>query len=137
MVFANISLLAVLLSTIFAMVVGGLWYGPLFGKPWARMMGISTKDMKNMPLTAPQAMGLGFITTLLISAALAALLNWFAVPNFVGAIKVALFVWFGFFIPLLMDTFLWQGKEFNVVLLNAAYRLVSLVGMVLIIFYVG
>ena len=32
--------LAVIVSTIVLMVVGTVWYGPLFGKPWAAALGI-------------------------------------------------------------------------------------------------
>ncbi|MBA2459694.1 MAG: DUF1761 family protein, partial [Gemmatimonadales bacterium] len=30
----NVSLLAVLVATLLGFVLGGLWYGPLFGRAW-------------------------------------------------------------------------------------------------------
>ena len=36
----NINYLAVLTCAIVAMPVGFLWFGPLFGKAWARHMGV-------------------------------------------------------------------------------------------------
>jgi hypothetical protein len=35
---------AVLVCGIAAMAVGGLWYGALFGRTWAREMGFNTTD---------------------------------------------------------------------------------------------
>lgn len=45
--------LAVLLAALAGFLVGGIWYGPLFGKAWMKARGISPEDAKagaNMPL---------------------------------------------------------------------------------------
>lgn len=39
----DINYLAVVVAAIAAMVLGFVWYGPLFGKPWMQLMGF-TKD---------------------------------------------------------------------------------------------
>ena len=41
----QVSWLAVIVSTIAAFVLGGLWYGPFFSKPWMREMGVG-RDFK-------------------------------------------------------------------------------------------
>ena len=33
--------LATLLATVMGFVFGGLWYGPLFGKTWMRLVGVT------------------------------------------------------------------------------------------------
>jgi len=43
----SISLLGVLLSAVAAMLIGSVWYGPLFGKPWMKSMNMTKKDMEN------------------------------------------------------------------------------------------
>ena len=45
----NVNLLAVLLGTVVFFVIGALWYGPLFGKPWREMNGITDDMVKAGP----------------------------------------------------------------------------------------
>lgn len=41
----QVSLLATLLATVLSFVLGGLWYGPLFGKTWMRLVGMTEVGM--------------------------------------------------------------------------------------------
>ena len=61
----SVNYLAVLVATIASFVSGFLWYGPLFGKKWQKMMNFTEKSMKSMNLTPMKAMTLGLITTLI------------------------------------------------------------------------
>mgnify|MGYP001608100183 FL=1 len=36
---------AVLISSVFAIVLGAIWYGPLFGKKWLEVTGMDKVDM--------------------------------------------------------------------------------------------
>jgi len=42
----HISILAILFVTIITMAWGAIWYGPIFGKQWGRMLGYSTLSEK-------------------------------------------------------------------------------------------
>lgn len=43
----DVNWLAVFLAALSAFVLGGLWYGPLFGKSWQTLQGLSDEQMKN------------------------------------------------------------------------------------------
>jgi hypothetical protein len=58
----HINYLAVLACAIVAMPVGFLWFGPLFGKPWARHMGFAEMQGGSMG----KAMAIFFVSNLLI-----------------------------------------------------------------------
>lgn len=45
--FMAINWLAVLVASASAFVVGGIWYGPLFGKAWMNVTGITEEAMTN------------------------------------------------------------------------------------------
>jgi hypothetical protein len=47
--FEAVNWLAVLAATLVAFVVGGLWYGPLFGAAWMHSIGIDPQSVKNTP----------------------------------------------------------------------------------------
>jgi len=45
----DVNLLAVVLGTLAWFVIGAIWYGPLFGKPWREMNGITDEMVKAGP----------------------------------------------------------------------------------------
>jgi hypothetical protein len=65
---AGVSWLAVLVAAFLTFVLGGLWYGPLFGKPWMRASGVTEERARqgNMPLI----FGLSFVLQLLAAFSL-------------------------------------------------------------------
>ena len=42
----QVNLLAVLLATLAAFVIGGVWYGPMFGKPWMAAHGFTAGQLQ-------------------------------------------------------------------------------------------
>jgi hypothetical protein len=48
----DVNWLAVFLAALSAFVLGGLWYGPLFGKKWQALQGLSDEAMKNANMAA-------------------------------------------------------------------------------------
>src|SRR5580693_6954197 len=67
-----VNYLAVLVATIVAFVVGALWYGPFFGKPWKRLMGMNEGMQGSMPVWPMVG---GFIATLVMVYVLALLMK--------------------------------------------------------------
>ncbi len=67
----DIHWLAVLAAAVSAFMLGGLWYGPLFLKPWARASGIDPAASKGHPA---QVFGSAFVCSLLAAAAFALVL---------------------------------------------------------------
>ena len=61
--------LAVLLATVLAFVLGGLWYGPLFGRAWMRENGITPEAASQ--INAAKVYGLAFLWTLIMAYNLA------------------------------------------------------------------
>lgn len=71
--FASVNWVAVGVAAVSAFVLGGLWYGPLFGKPWQSFMKLSDEDLKGRGHPAV-IFGGAFLLTLVQAACLAALL---------------------------------------------------------------
>jgi hypothetical protein len=117
--FQQINWLAVIVATASTFVIGGLWYGPLFGKPWMRYTGLS----KGAP--GQNSMGLTFgLSTVL---------------NFIIAVSLAMFVgggdWqFGLFAGLAAGLtfvamaigviYLFESRPLGQWLVNAGYQVV-------------
>ena len=64
-VFSNINWLSVVLAAVSSFLVGGIWYGPLFGKAWMDAFGFSEEELaqRNMPLVFGGALALALIAS--------------------------------------------------------------------------
>jgi hypothetical protein len=123
-----LNLLAILASAVASIVLGFLWYGPLFGKPWRKLMGVSEGSMK-------QTSGMGKTYALMILGSL--LMAFVLAHNIIfgvaftkitgvsGGLQGGFWNWLGFAVPLLMDGQLWEKKPWKLFWINAGYRLVS------------
>lgn len=130
---------AILVSGILYVVIGGLWYGPIFGKQWMKMVGITPESMKSMKMTPFQAMFGGLIVGLLSAFVLAHHIvfagAYMGTSGYELALMSAFFIWLGFYVPVNVGVVLWEGKSWNLFFLTTSYYLVTLVVASLILVY--
>lgn len=139
----SINYLAVFLAAVAYMVVGMVWYGPLFGKQWKNLMGLNDQTMKQMKMTPLQAMIGGFITALIMAFVLAhdafvwgTFFNG-AVSPIVFALQLAFWIWLGYVATTQAGSVLWEGRSWKLFFINASNTLVSLVAMALVLTFIG
>ena len=127
--------LAVLVAGIAAMVVGYLWYGPLFGKPWAQMMGF-TKD--KMDAAKKNSMTTAYVVNFIAALVMAYVLsNSFAARPLLdlgGALWLSFWIWLGFMATILLAPVLWENKPMKLYWINSLYYLVVIWVMAIILF---
>lgn len=60
--------IAFIVAALIPMIIGAVWYGPLFGKIWMRSCGMTEEKMKsgNMPMTIGLSLLLAVILTMVI-----------------------------------------------------------------------
>ncbi|MBI4118249.1 MAG: DUF1761 domain-containing protein [Parcubacteria group bacterium] len=135
----SINFVAVVVAAVVYMGIGMLWYGPLFGKEWRRLIGFSEADMKKMTMTPVQAMVGGFIAALIMSFVLAhdayvwGLFFGASVGSYLFAFQLAFWIWLGYIATTQLGAVLWEGRPWKLFCLNAANSLVSLIAMALVI----
>ena len=127
----EVNYLAILVSAVAAIVLGFLWYGPLFGKYWIAYMGWSDADME-----AAKAKGMTktylimTISTLVMAYVMAhaVLFGTEYTKTFgaTGGLMAAFWNWLGFVAPVTLSAVLWEGKSWGYWVLTAGYYLVSL-----------
>lgn len=123
----SINYTAVLLAAIASYGFGALWHSPLgFGSYWQRLMGFTKESMHKMPLTALQAMLIGFIVTVLFAYVLAYFVVLVNAVTFAAALSVGFWVWLGFVSTTLINGLLWEGKPVKLFFFNAAYQFLSI-----------
>lgn len=130
---------AVLLCGISSMIIGFLWYGPLFGKEWMKLVGFSSEKIDKAKKNMQQNYTAMFISSLIMAWILFHFI-WYAAPasyTLFISIKVALYAWIGFVATVSYTKFLFSPdrKPVKLLLIETGYHLVSLIAMG-IIFYI-
>lgn len=77
--FAEINWLAVPVAGLITLFVGGLWYGPLFGKVWMQEFGITEEEIKASGSPAP-AMIKSFIASMVLGIGMSLVISWSGMP---------------------------------------------------------
>src|SRR3989344_4802263 len=122
----SINWLAVLLAGVASMVVGWLWYGPLFGKMWKNLMGITPESMQAMKMKPMTAMFWGLVMAVITSYVLAYFMGALGVATLGSAMKLACWIWFGFLATQTIGIYLWEGRPFKLFVLNAIHQFVMI-----------
>lgn len=127
----DINYWAVLACGVSSMVVGYIWYGPLFGKLWLQVVGATPKDLKarkEMQAKAGPLYLVQFLLTLFQAYVLAHyILGW----KEASGIENSLWIWAAFVIPTVAGLSMWNNDSSKVAwtkfLLSAGYQLVNFV----------
>jgi hypothetical protein len=123
-----INYLAVLVAGISQMILGSLWYGPLFGKKWSHLMGWSQSDMESMKNRG----GMGklyfwqFVASLVTAYVLAHFVSYFDATDVSRALQLAFWSWLGFIATISLTSILWENKSKELYGINVAYHLIGL-----------
>ncbi len=134
-----INYLAVLICGIIAVVLGWIWFGPLFGKMWGQSMGWSESDMeamrskpnigsmmiKNMLIAFVAALVMGFVLehSLIFGA------QYLQISGASAGLQAGFWSWLGFMVPVLLGAVLWESKSWKWLFITAGYYLVLLLIM--------
>ena len=129
-----INYMAVLGGAVVSMVLGSLWYGPLFGKAWIALSGMSEKQMA---MAKEKGMGssyaLMFVGSLVMSFVLAHALvfasAYLKADGISAGLTAGFWNWLGFIAPVTLSTVLWDKKPWKLWILNNGYHLTSLLLM--------
>lgn len=122
---------AVLAAAAACMVLGSLWYGPLFGKAWMKSMGWDP----NAPMTPEKrkagnkAMMWMVPVSLLTAYVLAHFVDYTAAVTWAEGAQTGFWIWLGFQLTLLIQSALFEGKKRKTLVINASYQLVALMTM--------
>jgi len=127
--FSNLNWLAIVAAAVSAFVVGGMWYGPAFGKAWMAEFGFVEED-----LAKPNQAKI-FGGTLLLNLLMALNLAMFLGPeaDIAFGVSVGFFTGFGFIAALLGVFYLFEGKSLKLFWINGGFAVVSFVAMGLVL----
>jgi hypothetical protein len=132
----SLNYLAVAVAGLSTIVLGSIWYGPLFGKRWITLMGMTPEQIaagKADKAKMNRSYLLALLGSLLTAAALACLMTYAMAYTQLSGLRTGLCVgltaWIGFIVPMALGSVLWEGKSWALFRLNVAYYLVQLLIM--------
>lgn len=135
----EVNFLAVLVCGIVSMVIGFVWYGPLFGKKWMEVTGsdkMSPEECKKMQKAAGPLYAIQFLLTLFQAYILAGYLaGW----KDISGLHQSLLIWAAFIMPVVAGASMWNNDSKKIAwtrfLLQAGYQLILFVVFGLILSY--
>src|SRR3989344_990056 len=117
--------LAIVLALIASIVLGMLWYGPLFGKKWMKLQGYSQKQINNAKMKEMTSvyiiMTISSLLTVYIFGFLMSLVGTIGV---IGGVMLGFWVWLGFIATYSTGSVLWEGKPWELWFLNNSYQFI-------------
>jgi hypothetical protein len=135
-----INYVAVVVAAIASMAIGFVWYGPLFGKSWIALSGVTPdkmEEMKKKGMTKTYIIGLvmSFLTAFVLASNAVVWEKYMGFSGVTAAFNLAVWPWLGFVLPLLAGSVLWEGKPWKLYFLNIGYYLVAFLVISLILVY--
>jgi hypothetical protein len=129
----HISWIAVIASTIAAFILGGLWYGPLFSRPWMREMGVG-RDFKPR-IARPVLFGLAITLNFVAAVVFAAFVG--PTPNLPAALGTSAAIGLAWVAPSMLIVYLFAGRSLTLVAIDAGFVVIQFILFGVILFLLG
>lgn len=133
-----VNFLAILICGIVSMIVGSLWYGPIFGKKWEKLAGLTGEKKELAKKSMAKKYLLMFLSSLVTAYALFHFI-WYAAPGSLTlfvSVKTALWGFIGLVFPVSFTKFLFSPdkKSADLLFIETGYYLVTLTLMGVVFF---
>ncbi|HYV33719.1 MAG TPA: DUF1761 domain-containing protein [Candidatus Limnocylindria bacterium] len=112
-IMVTVNIWAVLASAVASMVIGSIWFGPLFGKKYMSLMGMdqwSPEKQAEMKKGMTMTYVWQFVASVVMFYVFAWLMGALHAATAMDGIQTAFWVWLGFIVPLKLGDSLWGGK---------------------------
>ena len=128
-----VNLIAIVGAAVASMVLGFVWYGPLFGKMWMALSGFKPSDMEKTKTKAQKGYMAMAVTSLVTAAVLSMLLTASASMTLAAGLMTGFWAWLGFIATVSLGSVLWENKPVKLYLLNNGFNLLNLLVMAAIL----
>ena len=124
---AGVNWLAVGLCAVLSMVIGFIWYGPLFSKPWGRLTGWTDQKVASLPRSnLVTSYVLAFIAAFIIASVLAITLIAVGASGVGEGLITTAILWLGFTGATIGVNMAFERRPPSLFGIEAGYHLVAL-----------
>jgi hypothetical protein len=132
--FADLNILALMVSAVVTMAIGFAWYSPaLFGSKWLLLSGVDPNAEGKSKNKMFQSMAVGFVSALITAYVLSRFVKIAGATTLSDALLLAFWLWFGFTATVQISVVLWEQKPWGLFLINTAYSFVSFAVVAMIV----
>lgn len=117
---------AIFVASIVALIISFIWFGPIFGKTWMKIKGITPKQAAAGKKDMPKNMIAYFIGLLVMNFVLAHFLGYVGATNISEALMTGALLWLGFIATVLFAGMLWEKMPSKLFAINLFHYLVVL-----------
>lgn len=117
--FAGLNWFAILAATAAGFMLGGIWYGPLFGRAWMNAIGKTEADIQ----PSPTPFVISFVTALITAIVLAALIHNLGFTSVLDGVVLGLLVGVGFIATAMGSDSAFCGWGLPLFLIQSGYRI--------------
>ncbi len=125
--------LAILLCMVAYMLIGSVWYGPLFMKSWAKLTGVDKMRKEDMQQAMVPAMLISLATAFVQAMVLGRMLQMQSYGQWYHPMLLATVLWFAFTFMVLAQNYTYTNKSSKLIAIDGGYMLVSMWAMSLIL----
>lgn len=119
---------AALVSVVAAMVIGAIYYSPaVAGRAWMAAIGKTPEEIKAN--NKPSLYAVTAVLALLQATVLSAVISWAGDVTLVGGALIGLLLWVGMALPVISNTFIFEGRKMVNHVISSGYYLITLVVM--------
>jgi hypothetical protein len=122
--------IAVILATIAAMVIGFVWYGPLFGKAWLKLVGLKEKEASanwQKPMIA--MLVLAFVQAYILTHLINFAGSYYGDTSAARGVSTAFWVWLGLVVPTVVGNNMFARRPIQLNYIEAFNALLTLMVM--------
>lgn len=125
----QVNIIAVIVIGVVSMLLGFVWYGPLFANAWMEGVGLTKDDVKTGP-------GVGylitFIAAMLMAATTSQLVHMLNVSNWVDGLALGALLGVGYVATTFATNYIFAMKSLKLYMIDAGYQvlLITLAGMI-------
>ncbi len=127
----EINYLAILACGVLSMVIGSIWYGPLFGKKWMEICGVNADDLKARAEMQKSAGPLYVVQFVFVLFQVLVLAHLIADTTKVSGLERSLWIYAGFIMPMIFGCAMWTAepskRKWARFLIQSGYQLVLFV----------
>ena len=115
---------AVVVAAVVYWIMGALWFGVLFAKPWMALERMTEEQARSANPVLPYV--ISFLLNLLIAYVLAQLCLWRNATTAARGAALGILLWIGFVGPITYTTYMYELRPWQLFAINQFYPLAGL-----------
>ncbi|MEK7184476.1 MAG: DUF1761 domain-containing protein [Patescibacteria group bacterium] len=121
---ATLSAMGIVLAVVASMVIGAAWFG-MFADQWTKALGKKKSEMKGAPMTY----ALQTVYALVTAYVLSHFVDYATADTLMEGAQTGFWIWLGFVATFTAGNTLWEGKHWDLWMINNGNYLLTLMAM--------